>query len=141
MVISSAQEINFTGARGCVIPEMNILNSIGERTPLCRTPVLNWHCMDVMYTLCPLMQFANLSMMVLGMFVCSSFLISECMLTVSKPMLLSRATVNNIIMLIEMKMNVTYNLSCLDCHMICFKIYTFKCCISHSIKMQNNKLI
>ena len=37
-----------------------MLNSVDDRTPPCGTPVLNWHCVDVMflnvvYALRPLM--------------------------------------------------------------------------------------
>ena len=26
-----------------------MLNSVGERTPPCRTPVFNWRCVDVLF--------------------------------------------------------------------------------------------
>ena len=29
-----------------------MLNSVGERTPLCGTPVLNWRCLDVISICC-----------------------------------------------------------------------------------------
>ena len=40
-----------------------ILNNVGDRTPPCVTPVLNWRCVDalflnVVYALRPLMQFS-----------------------------------------------------------------------------------
>ena len=39
---------------------MYMLNNVGDRTPPCRIPVLNWRCVDVlflnvMYVLRPLM--------------------------------------------------------------------------------------
>ena len=41
--------MSLTGARGCGISEVYMLNSMGERTPPCGTPHLNWHCVDVVF--------------------------------------------------------------------------------------------
>ena len=76
-----------------------MLNSIGERRPPCGTPVLNWRCVDVLflkvvYALRPLMWFTMDLSMVLGTCVCNSFIVSECKFTVSKALLISRATVS-----------------------------------------------
>ena len=58
--MSSAYETSFTGAQGCGMSEVYMLNRVGERTPPCGTPVLNWRCVDVLflkvvYALRPLM--------------------------------------------------------------------------------------
>ena len=39
--MSSAYETSFTGAQGCGMSEVYMLNRVGERTPPCGTPVLN----------------------------------------------------------------------------------------------------
>ena len=28
---------------------MYMLNSVGDRTPPCGTPILNWHCVDILF--------------------------------------------------------------------------------------------
>ena len=66
-----------------------MLNSVDKRTPPCGMPVL----IDVVQGLRPLMLFALILMIVPGMFVGSSFLISVCMFTVSKVLLISSVTV------------------------------------------------
>ena len=53
---------------------MYMLKSVGDSTPPCGTPFLNWCCVDVLflyvvYALRHLMQFAMYLIMVCGMFV------------------------------------------------------------------------
>ena len=60
MVLSSAYVVSFTGACGVGLSDVYMLKSVGDRTPLCETPFLNWHCVDVLflnvvYALRPLM--------------------------------------------------------------------------------------
>ena len=47
MVMSSAQTMTRTGVLSGGISAVCMLNSVGERTPPCGTPVLNWRCEDV----------------------------------------------------------------------------------------------
>ena len=60
MVMSSAHVVSFTGACGVVVSDVYMLKRVGDITPSCGTPFLNWHCVDVLflnvvYTLRPLM--------------------------------------------------------------------------------------
>ena len=60
MVMSSAYVVSFTGACGVGVSDVYMLKSVGDRTPLCGTPFLNWRCVDVLilnvvYALRPLM--------------------------------------------------------------------------------------
>ena len=42
--------VNLTGACGAGIYDVyNMLNGVGDRTPPCGTPVLNWRCVDVLF--------------------------------------------------------------------------------------------
>ena len=57
MVMSSAYDVSFTGVG---VSDVYMLKSLGDRTPLCGTPFLNWRCVDVLflnvaYALRPLM--------------------------------------------------------------------------------------
>ena len=49
MEMSSAYVITLTGAVGVGMSAVYMLNSVGERTPPCGTPVLNCRCMDVWF--------------------------------------------------------------------------------------------
>ena len=42
MVMSSAQVVSFTGACGVVVLDVYMLKSVGDSTPPCGTPFLNW---------------------------------------------------------------------------------------------------
>ena len=64
--------------------------SVGERTPPCGTLS---GCVVSICCVCFASLVAINLMMVPGMFVCSSFLISVCMFIVSKALLISSATV------------------------------------------------
>ena len=68
-----------------------MLNSVGERTPAWGTPVLKCRCIDVWF-----LYFVSLDvvsfMIVPGMLICSSFLISLCMFIVSKALLMCTAS-------------------------------------------------
>ena len=60
MVMSSAYVVSFTGACGVGVSDVYMLKSVGDRTPPCGTPFLNWRCDDVLflnvvYVLRPLM--------------------------------------------------------------------------------------
>ena len=60
MVMSSAYVVSFTGACLVGVSDVFILKSVGDRTPPCGTPVLNWRYVDVLilnivYALCSLM--------------------------------------------------------------------------------------
>ena len=46
MVMSSAYVMSFTGDCGVGI---YMLCGVGDITPLCGTPVLNWRCVDVLF--------------------------------------------------------------------------------------------
>ena len=64
-----------------------MFKSVGERTPLCGTLDLKWHCVDVVYlqlvyVLLPLMWLAIHLVMVLGILVCMRLLISVSIFTV-----------------------------------------------------------
>ena len=63
-----------------------MFNSVGERTPPCGLPVLNWHCE---ISIC-CVGFASFDVVCdkLNECVCSSFLISMCMFIVSKALLI-----------------------------------------------------
>ena len=98
MAISSAYEVSCSGDDGCGMCNMYMLKSVGDRTPLLGTPVLNWSCVDVcslkvVYALRPLMQFKMNLIMVFGTRVCRRFPESLCMFTESKALLMSRVTV------------------------------------------------
>ena len=60
MVMSSAYVVSFTGACDVGGSDVYMLKSVGDRTPPCGTPFLNWRCVDVLflngvYALLPLM--------------------------------------------------------------------------------------
>ena len=61
-----------------------MLKSVGDITPPCGTPFLNWRCVDglflnVVYALRPLMEFTMTLVMVCGMFVwCSLCVYVDC---------------------------------------------------------------
>ena len=67
-----------------------------------------------MQVLRPLMKFAMNLMIVPGMFVCSSFLISVCMFIVSKALLISNATV-----IVRAGGAIWLNLFLLRCYLVC----------------------
>ena len=73
------------------------MNSVGERTLPCWTPVLNWRCEDVWYICC--VGFASLDVVSNELNDCAwnlglqSFRISVCMFIVSKALFISCATV------------------------------------------------
>ena len=76
----------------------HILKSVGNSTPPCGTPFLNWCCVDVLllnvvYAFLPLMQSAMYLTIVCGMFVWCSICVSVRILTVSNALLMSSATV------------------------------------------------
>ena len=41
--------MSFTGVCGVGVLDMYMLKSVSDRTPLYGTPVLNWHCVDVLF--------------------------------------------------------------------------------------------
>ena len=49
MVMSSAYVVSFTGACGVGVSDVYMLKSVGDITPPCQTPFLNWHCVDVLF--------------------------------------------------------------------------------------------
>ena len=60
MVMSSAKVGSFTGGCGVGVSDVHMLKSVGDRTPPCGTPFLNWRCvnvsfLNVMYAFQPLM--------------------------------------------------------------------------------------
>ena len=60
MVMSSAYVISSTAACGVGVSDVYMLKSVGDSTPPCGKPFLNWRCVDilflnVMYALRPLM--------------------------------------------------------------------------------------
>ena len=60
MVMLSAYVVSFTGACGVGVSDVYILKSVGDSTPPCGAPFLNWRCIDVLflnvvYSLQPLM--------------------------------------------------------------------------------------
>ena len=90
--------VSFTGACGIGVSDVYMLKSVGDRTPHCGTPFLNWSCVDVLflnvvYALRPLMKFAMHLIMVCGLIVWCRLCVSVCMLTVSNAVLMSSATV------------------------------------------------
>ena len=64
--------------------DIYMLKSVGDITPPCGTPFLNWRCVDglflnVVYALRPLMEFTMTLVMVCGMFVwCSLCVYVDC---------------------------------------------------------------
>ena len=72
---------------------MYMLKSVGDRTPPCRTPFLNWRCVDVVLLNVVYALFAMYLIMGCGMFVWCGLCVSGCMLTVSNTLLMSSATV------------------------------------------------
>ena len=38
-----------TGVCGVGLSDVYMLKSVGDRTPLCGTPFLNWRCVDVFF--------------------------------------------------------------------------------------------
>ena len=60
MVMSTAYVMSFTGVCGVGVSVVYMLRSVGDSTPPCGTPFLNWRCVDglfltVVYALRPLM--------------------------------------------------------------------------------------
>ena len=58
MLMSSTYAVSVTCDCGVGVSDANMLNNVGDRTPLCGTPVLNWRCvlfLNVVYALRPLM--------------------------------------------------------------------------------------
>ena len=60
MVMSPAYVVNFTGACAVGVSDVYMLESVGDKTPPCGTPFLNWCCVEVLflngvYALRPLM--------------------------------------------------------------------------------------
>ena len=55
ILMSSAEVISYVCLGGLGMSEVYILKSLGETTPPCGMPVLNWRCVDVMSALRPLM--------------------------------------------------------------------------------------
>ena len=49
MAMSSALVVRFAGARGVGVPDVYMLKSVGDSTPPCGTPFLNWCCVDVLF--------------------------------------------------------------------------------------------
>ena len=41
--------MSFTGACGVGVSYVYMLNNVGDRTPPCGTPVLNWRCVNVLF--------------------------------------------------------------------------------------------
>ena len=41
--------MNFTGACGVGVPVVYMFKCVGDRTPPCGTPFLNWRCVDVLF--------------------------------------------------------------------------------------------
>ena len=59
-VKSGFTSVSFTGVCGVGVSDVYMLKSVGDSTPPCGTPFLNWHCIDVLflnvvYALHPLM--------------------------------------------------------------------------------------
>ena len=46
MVMSSSSVVSFIGAYGVGMSYVYMLNSVGDVTPPCGTPVLNWCCVS-----------------------------------------------------------------------------------------------
>ena len=44
VLVMSAYVPRFTGACGARVSDVYMLNRVGDRTPPCITPVLNWRC-------------------------------------------------------------------------------------------------
>ena len=66
--------MSFTGACGVGVSYVYMLKIVGDMTPPCGPPGLNWRCVDdlflnVVYALRPLMYIAINVRMVCGMFV------------------------------------------------------------------------
>ena len=49
MVMSSALVVSFTGACGVGVSDVYMLKRVGDRTPPCGTPFLNWRSVDVLF--------------------------------------------------------------------------------------------
>ena len=49
MLISSVYAMDFTDSCGVGVPDVYMLNCVGDRTPPLGTPVLNWRCVDVLF--------------------------------------------------------------------------------------------
>ena len=49
MVMSSLYVVSFAGACGVGVPDVYMLKSVGDSTPPCGPPVLNWRCVDVLF--------------------------------------------------------------------------------------------
>ena len=41
--------MSISGACGVGVSDVYMLKSVGDRTPPCGTPVLNWRCIDVLF--------------------------------------------------------------------------------------------
>ena len=49
MFMSSALVVSFNGACGVGMSDVYMLKSVGDSTPPCGTPFLNWRCVDVLF--------------------------------------------------------------------------------------------
>ena len=90
IVMSSAYVVSFTSAYGVGVSDVYTMKSVGERTPPCGIPLLNWRCVEVLflnvvYVLRPSMQPAMYLIKVCRMPV-------WCILTVSNTSLMPSAT-------------------------------------------------
>ena len=129
MVMSSALAVKFAGARGVGVPDVYMLKGVGDSTPPCVTPLLNWYCVDVLflnvvYALRPLMQFA--------MYLIS---VSSCALPGIQYKRVSHIwTIFRINRIIYFRILIysTYHLFWLFCVLICYYVYDYvhyMCCI------------
>ena len=59
MVMSSEYVVSFTGACGVGVSDVYKLNNVGDRMPPCGTPVLKWHCVDVLFLNVDFEEFEN----------------------------------------------------------------------------------
>ena len=97
MAMSSAQVVSCTESGGSGTSEVQMLKSMGDRTPPRGTPDLNRRSVDVWslnvaYAMRPPMQSAMHLSMACGMPVCVSLSTNVCMSTVSNASLMSNAT-------------------------------------------------
>ena len=47
--MSSAYVVSFIGACSVGVSDVYMLKSVGDRTPPCGTPFLNWRCVDGLF--------------------------------------------------------------------------------------------
>ena len=90
MVMSSAYVVTFTGACGIGVSDVYMMKSVGDSTPPCGTPFLNWRFVSECGVCFGLLMYL---IMVCGMFVWCSLCVSVCMFTVSNAFPMSNATV------------------------------------------------